>query len=107
MPREDYIATPRKPLFRTRTRRRLIIAAIVTFCLLVIGFFVARPIRTAVRAWQGRKHAERAFALIDQQNWAQARNEAISAYQLSPNEPEAVRAVARLFSRAGHTDALE
>jgi tetratricopeptide (TPR) repeat protein len=107
MPREDYIATPKKPLMRRSTRRRLIIIAVVTFCLLVIGFFVARPIRNAVRAWQGRRHAERAFAFIDKQKWTEARNEAISAYQLSPNEPEAVRAIARLFSRAGHTDALE
>jgi hypothetical protein len=107
MPRPDYIATPRKPLFRRRTRRRLIIAGIASACLILLVLVAARPARNAIRAWQSRKHAERALAFIDEQKWSNARDEATAAYQLRPNEPEALRAVARLLSRIGQIDGLE
>src|SRR6202023_3668681 len=70
------------------------------------GFFAVRPVRNSVRAWQARRHADRAFTFIAQQKWHEARDEATAAYQLQPNEPQAIRAVARLLSRAGQSDAL-
>jgi cytochrome c-type biogenesis protein CcmH/NrfG len=85
----------------------LIIAGVVTGCLLVIVLVAGRPARNAVLALQARKHARRAFAFIDQQKWKNARDEATAAYRLRPNEPEALRAVARLLSRAGQADGLE
>jgi len=68
---------------------------------------VARPIRNAIRSWQARRHAEHAFAFIDQQKWSDARDEATAAYRLQASEPEAIRAVGRLLSRAGQAEALE
>jgi tetratricopeptide (TPR) repeat protein len=68
---------------------------------------VARPIRNAIRSWQARRHAEHAFAFIDQQKWSDARDEATAAYRLQASEPEAIRAVGRLLSRAGQGEALE
>src|SRR5579864_7223306 len=74
--------------------------------LIVAGFFAVKPVRNAIRGAQARRHARNAFALIDQQKWQEARDEATAAYQLRPNEPEALRAVARLLSRAGQADAI-
>ena len=107
MANPDFIQTPRKPIFRRTTRRRLIIAGIAAGFFILLVLIAGRPARNAIRAWQARKHAERAMIAIDQQDWTKARNEATAAYQLQPNEPEAVRSVARFLSRIGQIDGLE
>jgi tetratricopeptide (TPR) repeat protein len=91
---------------RRRQRLFLVIgAAILIF--LGLGVLSARPIVNTVRAWQARRHAEKAYVLMDQEKWGDARSEAIAAYRLRPTEPEAIRAVARLLSRAGQSDGLK
>ena len=92
---------------KRRRRRRIQISLVAVLILVVIGFFVARPIRNAIRSWQARRHAEHAFAFIDQQKWSDARDEATAAYRLQASEPDAIRAVGRLLSRAGQGEALE
>lgn len=87
-------------------RKKVAIGAGIVLLVLLIGFLSARPVINLVRAWQARRHADKAYAFIEQENWAEARKEAIAAYQLRSNEPEAIRAVARLLSRAGQGDAL-
>src|SRR5207237_2475328 len=104
MPEEDFMLTGAQ---RRRRRRRIQISLVAVLILVVIGFFVARPIRNAIRSWQARRHAEHAFAFIDQQKWSEARDEATAAYRLQASEPEAIRAVGRLLSRAGQAEALE
>src|SRR5437763_3536556 len=107
MGNEDFMLTAAQRE-RKRRRRRLIQISLVALLILgVIGFFVARPIRNAIRSWQARRHAEHAFAYIDQQKWSDARDEATAAYRLQASEPEAIRAVGRLLSRAGQGEALE
>src|SRR5437763_3133648 len=107
MGNEDFMLTAAQRE-RKRRRRRLIQISLVALLILgVIGFFVARPIRNAIRSWQARRHAEHAFAYIDQQKWSDARDEATAAYRLQPSEPDAIRAVGRLLSRAGQGEALE
>jgi tetratricopeptide (TPR) repeat protein len=93
-------------LQRQKQKRILIIAASI-IVLIIAGLLLARPVLNRVRAWQARRHAEKAFALIDQQQWAKARDEAVAAYQLRSTEPQAIKAVARLLSRAGQADALK
>ena len=88
-------------------RRRVIIIAIAIVVVLVTGFFTARPALNAVKAWQARRHAAKAFAYIDNANWLEARKEASAAYQLRPTEPQSVRAIARFLSRTRQPDALE
>src|SRR3982751_1242112 len=44
---------------------------------------------------------------MDKEQWNDARKEATAAYQLWPNEPEAIRAVARFLSRTRQAQALE
>ena len=92
---------------RRQWQRRLIIIAAAILILLAIGYLSARPVLNTVRAWQARRHAYKAYALIDQEKWGDARAEAIAAYQLRASEPEAIRAVARLLSRAGQSDGLK
>jgi tetratricopeptide (TPR) repeat protein len=69
--------------------------------------FGGRPAPNAIKGFQARRHASRAFAFIEQENWPEARVEAVAAYQLRPNEPQALRAVARFLSRTRQPDALE
>ena len=107
MPDEDFMLTGAQRQRKRRRRRRIQISLVALLILGVIGFFVARPIRNAIRSWQARRHAEHAFAFIDQQKWSDARDEATAAYRLQASEPEAIRAVGRLLSRAGQGEALE
>jgi tetratricopeptide (TPR) repeat protein len=105
--KNDFMLTPEELRYQKRKRRRILIIVLAVLLVAVIGVFVARPIRNGIRGWQARRHAERAFAFIDQQKWREARDEATAAYRLQPNEPQALRAVARLLSRAGQGDALD
>jgi len=104
---DDFMLTGAQRQRKRRRRRRIQISLVALLILAVIGFFVARPIRNAIRSWQARRHAEHAFAFIDQQKWSDARDEATAAYRLQASEPEAIRAVGRLLSRAGQGEALE
>src|SRR5207244_7160726 len=88
-------------------RRRIVIASVAAALLLVISYFTARPALNAVKAWQARRHAAKAFAYIDHANWLEARKEASAAYQLRQTEPQSVRAIARFLSRTRQPDALE
>jgi tetratricopeptide (TPR) repeat protein len=92
---------------RRRKQKRVLVLGIGLLLVVGLGYAAARPTMNAVRGWQARRHAQKAFALIDQEQWGPARDEAIAGYQLRPNEPDAIRAVARLFSRAGQPDGLK
>src|SRR6476646_3057092 len=104
---KDFMLTAAQRRRKRRRRRRLQISLVALLILGVIGFSVARPIRSAIRGWQARRHAEHAFAFMHQQKWNDARDEATAAYRLQASEPEAIRAVGRLLSRAGQAEALE
>ena len=91
---------------RKGSRRILIIIGIVA-AVAILGLIIARPARNMIHGWQARRHARTAFALIDAQKWKEAREETTAAYQLSPNEPEAVRAIARFLSRQGDSGGLK
>jgi hypothetical protein len=90
-----------------RKRRRVVLTLVLVLALGVAGYFGARPAFNVVKAWQARRHATKAFALIEQQKWQEAKNEAVAAYQLRPAEPEAIRAVARFLSRTRQQQAFE
>lgn len=90
----------------TARRRRRYLIGVAIALLLVLGFFAARPARNAVKAWQARRHADKAFALIRAEKWNDATREARAAYQLHPGEPAAIRAVARLLTRTHQPEAL-
>ena len=79
------------------------LALAVVVVLIVV---LARPTRRAVKSWQARRQADKAFSLIAAEEWNEATKRARNAYQLSANEPEAIRAVARLLSRTRQPEAL-
>lgn len=107
MGRSDFMLTPQELRHRQRKRRRRIIIVGSLLFLLAVAVLIARPVRNGVRGWQARRHAARALVLIDQEKWREARDESSAAYRLRPTEPSALRAVARLLSRAGQGDGLE
>jgi tetratricopeptide (TPR) repeat protein len=103
----DLLLTAEELRVRRRKRRRWFVLAIVLVLGLPVAYFGARPARDQIKGWQARRHAQRTFALIDKEQWNDARNEAVAAIQLGRNEPQAVRAVARFLSRTRQPDALE
>lgn len=103
---EFMLSTPERQRRAARRRRRWKIAAAAALGAIVL-LVIARPVRHSIRGWQARRHAQRALPLIEQQSWDRARDEAVAAYRLKPTEPQAIRAVALLLSRAGQPDALD
>ena len=106
-PSESSMLTPEELRLRTRKRRLLALLIVIVLLLGPCVFIAARPTRDTIKGWQARRHAQKAFAMIAQQNWNDARGEAIAAYQLRSTEPEAIRAVARFLSRTRQPQALE
>src|SRR5262245_47887623 len=88
-----------------RRRRYFKVGGGVVLVLLLV-FVLARPARHAIKAWQARRHAGKAFSLIETEKWNLASAEARAGYQLWPSEPAAIRAVARLLSRTRQSEAL-
>ena len=87
---------------RARRFRRLLFLAIPAAVGVVAAiYFAARPSGGAIKAWQSRRLARQAFAMIDQKKWSDANTKARDAYLLRPTEPEGWRAIARLASRTG------
>ena len=104
---EDLMLTAEELRLKRRKRRRILALAVILVLAVVALFFGGRPALNAIKAWQARRHAEKAFAFIAQEKWTEARGEAVAAYQLSQTEPQALRAVARFLSRTRQPDALE
>ncbi|HEX4638749.1 MAG TPA: hypothetical protein VH170_04620 [Chthoniobacterales bacterium] len=103
----EFMMTAEEIRLKKRNRRRVLVALIILLVVIVAGIFGARPTLNAIKAFQARRHAARAFAYILSENWIEARKEASAAYQLRPTEPQAIRAVARFLSRTRQSDALE
>ena len=92
---------------KRQRRRRIISILLVLLIVTTLGVVAARPTRNAIKGWQSRRHAEKAFALIEKQDWSAARDQAVAAYQLRRTEPQALRAIARLLTRTRQMQALE
>ena len=103
----DIMLTAEELRLRDRRRKRWIVFIVALVALVLGAVFGGKPVAHAVKAWQARRHARGAFALMEKEQWNDARKEATAAYQLWPNEPEAIRAVARFLSRTRQAQALE
>ncbi len=84
-----------------RKRRILRIYLPVLLTLALLLYFGGKPAYRGVRAWQARRLAREASALVAQEKWGEASRRAQDAYLLRPNEPEAIRVTARLLTRVG------
>ena len=100
----DLLLTAEELRLKRRKRRRWLLFIILFLLLIPAVYFVARPARDAIKAWQARRHAQRAFAFIDKEQWNDARSEAVAAFQLRKDEPQSVRAVARFLTRTRQPD---
>jgi tetratricopeptide (TPR) repeat protein len=107
MPSHDVMLTTEELRLRVRKRKRLLTVLVVALALVLGAVFGGRPVLHAIKAWQARRHAQSAFTLIEKEQWNEARKEATAAIQLWPDEPEAIRAVARFLSRTRQPQALE
>jgi Tfp pilus assembly protein PilF len=104
---DDFMLTEEELRLRTRKRKRLVIALGLLGVLGLGAIFGGRPALHGIKAWQARRHARTAFALLEKEDWNEARKEVSSAFQLWPDEPEAIRAIARFLSRTRQPQALE
>lgn len=89
---------------KKRRRRRLVAAGVAAVVALGLAL-AAKPIYRAVKGWRARQMAQAAEALTGQEKWADALAKARAAYQLRPEEPAAIRAVAHLQNAAGNAAA--
>jgi tetratricopeptide (TPR) repeat protein len=97
----DLDLTPPEEI-RARRIRCLVFLSVLAICTLGAGiYFAAPPVGRAIKAWQSRRLAREAFALIDQQEWSEANAKTRDALLLRGTEPEAWRAAGRLASRIG------
>ena len=108
MPKRSSRAVPKKAdldltppeEIRARRIRWLAFLSVLAICTLGAGiYFGAPPVGREIKAWQSRRLAREAFALIDQQKWSEANAKTRDAVLLRPTEPEAWRAAGRLASR--------
>ena len=108
MPKRSSRAVPKKAdldltppeEIRARRIRWLAFLSVLAICTLGAGiYFGAPPVGREIKAWQSRRLAREAFALIDQQKWSEANAKTLDAILLRPTEPEAWRAAGRLASR--------
>lgn len=104
---DDFMLTEEELRLRTRKRKRIVFFLLLVLVLGLGGIFGGRPVLHGIKAWQARRHARTAFALLEKEEWNEARKEVSSAYQLWPDEPEAIRAIARFLSRTRQPQALE
>src|SRR5260370_17932758 len=104
---DDFMLTAEEIRLRTRKRRIITIVALALVLVLVLGFFGWRPATNAIKGWQARRHAYKAFAYIEQKKWTTAHQEAPATYELPPTDPQALRAVARFLSRTHQISALD
>jgi tetratricopeptide (TPR) repeat protein len=107
MASNDIMLTAEERRLREQKRHRLLVALLVLLAIVLGVVFGGRPAMHGIKAWQARRHANTAFALMEKEQWNEARKEATAAFQLWPDEPEAIRAVARFLSRTRQPQALE
>ena len=91
--KEDLDLRPPEELRARRLKLFLLLAAVITVLLGVGSYFAAPRVGGTIKAWQSRRLARQAFALIEQKQWSDANAKARDAYLLRPGEPEAWRAI--------------
>ncbi len=67
---QDFIITPEDAQLARRKRRIIVIGSLVAVLAILFGVFGTRPAAHAIRAWQARRHAQKAFAFINKEQWS-------------------------------------
>jgi tetratricopeptide (TPR) repeat protein len=83
---------------------------VATLAVLVLAaaavFFLVLPRVPAVKSWRSNQLARKAVEAMDAADWARAQAKTIASFQLDPQNPNALRASARLNDAAGMPQAL-
>ena len=79
---QDLIITPEDAQLMRRRRRIIVIGSPLVVLAILFYIFGTRPAGHAIKAWQARRHAHKAFAFISKEQWSDARSEAILDKQL-------------------------
>ena len=80
---EDLLLiTPEERSARLR-RRILLIAAAAVLLIALLAFFFGHSAAGAIRGWQAQRHAQKAFRLIDKEEWKDAQR-AVPLNSVSP-----------------------
>ena len=101
MPTAETTLAPQLLAEKKRRRRWLLAAGLCAVAALALAF-EAKPVYRAVKGWRARQMAQQAEALTAQEKWPAALGKARAAYQLMPDEPAAMRAVAHLQNATGN-----
>jgi tetratricopeptide (TPR) repeat protein len=99
--KDELDLTPPEEIRARRIKRFVLLGAVIACVLGVAIYFGAQPVGGAIKAWQSRRLASKAFALIDEKKWNEAAAKARDAFFLRPSEPQSWRALARLVTRTG------
>ena len=99
--KNDFDLTPPEEIRARRIRLFVLVGTLIVGAVGMGIYFAAPWIGGEIKAWQSRRVARQAFALIEQKKWSDANAKARDALLLRPGEPEAWRAIARLASRTG------
>lgn len=95
-------------LARERRKRWLILAAVVAGVFLVLAAVFARPTYRYFKDWRAENLANQALALVEQSppDYQQAYELATAAYALAPNQIQAMRAIATIYTKANPANAF-
>ena len=102
-PQEKKLA-PQLEMVRKR-RRTLVIVAASVLVVFGVAMFEIKPALDEISAWRARRFAAKAELDLTAENWQAAQLKAQLAYRIRPEEPAAIRAVARLQSLTGNATA--
>lgn len=82
----------------------MIVTIVVSvFVVFAVALFEIKPLLKEISRWRARRYATKAEIDLTAENWEAAQLKAQLAYRLRPDEPAAVRAVARLQSLTGNS----
>jgi hypothetical protein len=84
-----------------KRRRTVVIVLIWVAVVFAAALFEIKPALREISFWRARRYAAKAEVDLAAENWSAAQTKALMAYQIQPEEPAAVRAVARLQSLTG------
>jgi hypothetical protein len=98
--------SPSAPQENSSRQRNWLIPGIALLVLLVAAYFVARPAYHRLKAWRTRYLIAQSGESLAHGDWPQAKFKAHAALLLSPNDPDALRAMAQVLSRGTNQPAM-
>jgi len=92
-------------LAEQRNRVRRLSIGLVVAAAVLLGIFTIKPLYRLGKGWRARQLSLEAEGFITAGRWEDATLKARAAYQLMPDEPAAIRAIAHLQSATGDMSA--